>query len=139
MFRIPTNWVVVFKEHIIDIGVNDWCNLQCSVFINKILTLSGVNLTGENKITCTKVNQIGKTTLTCIGLKKTVLGWIFSDELNPAKVQDEQPNSDSGQELPSPMTEFERFIANRSEKVFKRASLMKKSLIRLNEKMMKLS
>ncbi|WVZ18311.1 hypothetical protein V8G54_005633 [Vigna mungo] len=38
MFRIPTNWVVVFKKHIIDAGINDWCNLPYGVFISKIFS-----------------------------------------------------------------------------------------------------
>ncbi|WVZ01077.1 hypothetical protein V8G54_027146 [Vigna mungo] len=128
MFRIPTNLVAVFKWHVIDVGVNDWCKLPYGVFISKILSLNGVNLTGENKITCNKANQIGKATLTCIGLKRIALRWIFSDEKDLTKGQDELPDSNSEQKLSSPMSEFERFVANRSEKVSKRASLMKKSL-----------
>ncbi|WVY95660.1 hypothetical protein V8G54_027811 [Vigna mungo] len=33
MLRIPTNWVVVFKWHIIDVAVNDWCKLPYFVLI----------------------------------------------------------------------------------------------------------
>ncbi|KOM47314.1 hypothetical protein LR48_Vigan07g101800 [Vigna angularis] len=68
---------------------------------SKILSLNQIDLTGEIKITCNKTNEIGKATLTCIGLKKTVLGWIFSD----------------------------------FEKTSKRAIKLKKSLMRMNEKM----
>ncbi|BAT97703.1 hypothetical protein VIGAN_09122400, partial [Vigna angularis var. angularis] len=63
MFRIPTNWVAVFKKHIIDVGNNNGCNLPYGVFIRKILSLSEIALTSETKITCTRNNQIGKVTL----------------------------------------------------------------------------
>ncbi|WVZ14505.1 hypothetical protein V8G54_012071 [Vigna mungo] len=86
-------------------------------------------------VTCSKANQIGKATLTCIGLKKTALGWIFTNKQDSTKNQDELPDSDSEQILPSLMFEFQKFVANRFEKVSKRASLMKKSLIYMNEKM----
>ncbi|WVZ24399.1 hypothetical protein V8G54_002943, partial [Vigna mungo] len=45
---------------------------------SKVLEQSGVNYIGENKLTCTKANLIGKATLTCIGLKRTTFGWIFN-------------------------------------------------------------
>ncbi|KOM41086.1 hypothetical protein LR48_Vigan04g128400 [Vigna angularis] len=47
--------------------------------MSKILSLSQIDFTGEIKITCNRTNEIGKATLTIIGLKKTILGWIFSD------------------------------------------------------------
>ncbi|WVY97417.1 hypothetical protein V8G54_029568 [Vigna mungo] len=93
MLRIPTNWVVVFKWHILDVVVNDWCTLPYCVFISKILALNGVSLNGENKVTCTKANQIGKATMTCINLNKTALGWIFSDELDPTKGRENGRNN----------------------------------------------
>ncbi|WVZ20519.1 hypothetical protein V8G54_007841 [Vigna mungo] len=95
MFRIPTNWVVVLKWHIIDVGINDWCELSYGVFIRMD----------------------------------------FSDEQDSTKIQDELPDSDSEQKLPSPMSEYKRFVANRCEKVSKRASLMNKSLMDMNKKM----
>ncbi|KOM47539.1 hypothetical protein LR48_Vigan07g124300 [Vigna angularis] len=78
---------------------------------------------------------MGKAILTCIGLKKTVLGWIFSDIQNSTKNQDELPDSNSEQILPSLMSEFEKCVVNSFEKVSKRANLMKKSLMKMNEKM----
>ncbi|KOM49999.1 hypothetical protein LR48_Vigan08g082600 [Vigna angularis] len=138
MFRIPTNWVVVFKKHIINVGNNDWCNLPYGVFISKILSLSEITLTGETMITCNITNQIGKVTLTCIGLKKTALGWIFNDVQSPSKDQDEVPDSDSKQILLSSKSEFEKSMVKMFEKVSKRASMMKKSLMRINEKMDKI-
>ncbi|KOM34722.1 hypothetical protein LR48_Vigan02g087200 [Vigna angularis] len=126
--------VAVFKKHIIDVGNNDGCNLPYGVFISKILSLSEIALTSETKITCTRNNQIGKVTLTCIGLKKTALGCIFSDVQNSTNDQD-IPDSDSEQILLSPKSEFEKFVVNKFEKVSKRTSMMKKSLMGMNEKM----
>ncbi|KOM47391.1 hypothetical protein LR48_Vigan07g109500 [Vigna angularis] len=134
-FKIRTKWVAVFKKHIIDVGNNNGCNLPYGVFISKILSLSKIAFTGETKITCSRNNQIGKVTLTCIGLKKTVLGWIFSDVQNSTNDQDALPDSDSEQILLSPKSEFEKFVVNKFEKVSKSASMMKKSLMRMNEKM----
>ncbi|KOM50049.1 hypothetical protein LR48_Vigan08g087600 [Vigna angularis] len=135
MFKIPTNSTAVFKKHIIDVGNNNGCNLPYGVFISKILSLSKIALTGETKITCSRSNQIGKVTLTCIGLKKTALGWIFSDVQNSTNDQDALPDSDSEQILLSSKSEFEKFVVNKFEKVSKRARMMKKSLMRMNEKM----
>ncbi|WVZ25217.1 hypothetical protein V8G54_003761 [Vigna mungo] len=74
MRRIPTNWVAVFKWHILDIGINNLHRLPYGVFIRKVLEKSGVNLTGENKLTCSKENLIGNATLTCIDLREQLLG-----------------------------------------------------------------
>ncbi|WVY89824.1 hypothetical protein V8G54_035338 [Vigna mungo] len=90
-------------SHLPDCLQNRWTK-KTQMFkdcMSKILSLSDINLTSETKVTCNKANQIGKVILTCIGLKKTALGWIFSDV----------------------------------QKVSKRASLMKKSLMKMNEKM----
>ncbi|KOM54829.1 hypothetical protein LR48_Vigan10g072100 [Vigna angularis] len=135
MFRISTNWVAVFKKHIIDVGNNNKHNLPYGVFISRILSLSKIDFTSETKITCNISNQIGKATLTCIGLKKTALGWIFSDIPCPTNDQDATPDSDGGQILLSPKSEFEKFVVNKFVTVSKRASMMKKSLMRMNNKM----
>ncbi|WVZ02098.1 hypothetical protein V8G54_022904 [Vigna mungo] len=103
--------------------------------MSKILSLSDIALTGETKITCNRTNQIGKATLTCIGLKKIVLGWIFSDVQSIIKEQDGVPDFDSGQILLSPKSEFEKFVVRKFEKVSKRASMMKISLRGMNEKL----
>ncbi|WVY93889.1 hypothetical protein V8G54_032977 [Vigna mungo] len=68
-------------SHLPDYLQNRWTR-KTKMFkdcMSKILSLNGVNLNGENKVTCSKENQIGKETLTCIGLKRTTLGWIFSE------------------------------------------------------------
>lgn len=112
MFRIPKIGYLVSI---------DWCELPYGVFISKILSLSDINLIGETKVTCNKINLIGKAILTCIGLKKTALGWIFSDVQDSTKNQDELPDTDSEQILPSPMYEFEKFVEKRFEMVSKKA------------------
>ncbi|WVY90646.1 hypothetical protein V8G54_036160 [Vigna mungo] len=67
--------------------------------------------------------------------KKTILGWIFRDVQTPAKDQDEIPDSDSESILLSPKSEFENLVVNKFKKTSERASKMKKSLMRMNEKM----
>ncbi|KOM40673.1 hypothetical protein LR48_Vigan04g087100 [Vigna angularis] len=64
--KIPTNWVVVFKKHMIDIGINDAYNLPYGVFISKVLKLHQVVLTDETIGVYNKTNEIGKTIPTCI-------------------------------------------------------------------------
>ncbi|WVZ26504.1 hypothetical protein V8G54_005048 [Vigna mungo] len=53
--------------------------------MSKVLEQSGLNLSGEKKLTWSKANLIGKATLTCIGLKKIALGWYFRDEKRATK------------------------------------------------------
>ncbi|WVY89350.1 hypothetical protein V8G54_034864 [Vigna mungo] len=109
--------------------------LPCGVFISKVLEQSGVNLTGENKLTCSKANLIRKATLTCIGLKRTTLGWIFSDELDPTKGKETLFDSHNDQEFLPSNSEFERRVRDRFKNVLKRINILKKSLTTLNEKM----
>ncbi|WVY94883.1 hypothetical protein V8G54_033972 [Vigna mungo] len=111
--RMPTNWVAIFKWHILDVGTNDWHRLPYGVFISKVLEECGVNLTKENKLTCSKANIIGKATLTCIGLKRTIIGWIFSDEPNRTKRKKTSSCYNSDQEFTHGNTEFERRVGNR--------------------------
>lgn len=73
-FIIPTNWVDVFKEHMINTGINDEHKPPYGVFISKILTLNQVALARETKVIRNRTNEIGKAILTCIGLKKTSFG-----------------------------------------------------------------
>ncbi|WVY99192.1 hypothetical protein V8G54_031343 [Vigna mungo] len=100
--KIQTNCVVVFKEHILEVGTCEWHRLPY-----------GVNLTGENKQTCGKKNMIGKVTLTCIGMKRTSQGWIFSDEDDSLKRKESSVNQDSDQEFGPPNSEFEIRVNDR--------------------------
>ncbi|WVZ19475.1 hypothetical protein V8G54_006797 [Vigna mungo] len=133
--RIPTNWVVVFKWHILDVGINNWHRTPYGVFISKVLEQSGVNLSREKKLTCSKANLIGKSTLSCIGLKRTTLGWFFSDEVDSTKGKEILFDSDSDQEFPPPNSEFEKRVGYRFERVTKRINTLKKSLMTLIDKM----
>ncbi|KOM42877.1 hypothetical protein LR48_Vigan05g048100 [Vigna angularis] len=63
------------------------------------------------------------------------LGWVFSDEQTQIKDKDEVSDFDNEPISFSPKSEFERFVVNRFEKTFKRASKMKKSIIRMEKKM----
>ncbi|WVY96687.1 hypothetical protein V8G54_028838, partial [Vigna mungo] len=133
--RIPTNWVVVFKWHIFYVGINNWHRLQYGLFISKVLEQSGVNLSREKKLTCTEANLIRKATLTCIGLKKTAIGWYFSDEVDSIKGKEILFDSDNDQEFPPSNSEFEKRVGEGFERATKRINALKKTLTTLNEKM----
>ncbi|KAG2396799.1 uncharacterized protein HKW66_Vig0230740 [Vigna angularis] len=93
---IPTNWVAIMSEHMIEIESSHGHILPYGVFISRVLKHHQVDLTGEKTIWCTKSNEIGKATLRHNGLKKTKDGWVFKDV-------DETPSTFT------PQTEFERF------------------------------
>ncbi|KOM51387.1 hypothetical protein LR48_Vigan09g004600 [Vigna angularis] len=78
--RIPTNWVVVLKDHMIGAGDNHGHNLPYGVFISKVLVLQGVNVSEEDRHLCNKSHEIGKAILTCIRLKRNVNDQFFKDE-----------------------------------------------------------
>ncbi|WVZ21619.1 hypothetical protein V8G54_008941 [Vigna mungo] len=94
--------------------------LSYGVFISKVLEHCGVNLTGENKRTCGKETMIGKATLTCIGMKKTPQGWLFSYEEDSLKGKESSVNHDSDQEFGSPKSEFETRVNDRFKRTTKR-------------------
>ncbi|KOM35033.1 hypothetical protein LR48_Vigan02g118300 [Vigna angularis] len=133
--RIPTNWVAVFKKHMIDIGINDEHNLPYGVFIKKVLTLNRVVLIVETKVVCNRTNEIGKAILTCIGMKKIIDGWVFRDvkaqARNIAKLSDSNDNSISF----TPRCEFERFVMNKFKRTSKRTRKLKKFVFRMENKM----
>ncbi|KOM55600.1 hypothetical protein LR48_Vigan10g149200 [Vigna angularis] len=93
--RIPTNWVAVMSEHMIEHGHI----LPYGVFISRVLKHHQVDLTGEKKIRCTESNKIGKAALKHNGLKKTQDGWVFKDV-------DETPSTFT------PQIEFETFVVD---------------------------
>ncbi|KOM35023.1 hypothetical protein LR48_Vigan02g117300 [Vigna angularis] len=134
-FRIPTNWVVVFKKHMINIGVNDEHNMPYGVFISNILKLNHVVLIGETKVICNKTNEIGKAILTCIRLKKTTLGCIFSDDQTQTRDKDELSDSENDHVSFSPKSKFERFVTNKSKKSFGKTNKMKRLVKRMERKM----
>ncbi|KOM48264.1 hypothetical protein LR48_Vigan07g196800 [Vigna angularis] len=119
--RIPTNWVVVMSEHMIEIASSHGHIFPYGVFITRVLKHHQVDLTGENKIWCTESNEIGKATLRHNGLKKTKDGWVFKDV-------DETPSTFT------PQTEFERFVVDQFRMLSTRISKVEKSLIMIHKK-----
>ncbi|KOM47333.1 hypothetical protein LR48_Vigan07g103700 [Vigna angularis] len=77
--RIPTNWVAVMSEHMIEIASSHGHILPYGVFISSVLKHHQVDLIGEKKIWCTESSEIGKAALRHNGLKKTKDGWVFND------------------------------------------------------------
>ncbi|WVZ03149.1 hypothetical protein V8G54_023955 [Vigna mungo] len=49
VFRIQTNWVVVFKKHILEVGMSEGHRLPYGVLISKVLEHYGVDFTDEKK------------------------------------------------------------------------------------------
>lgn len=62
------------SDHMIETSRHHGHNFLYGVFINNILKHHQADLTGEAMEGCSKENEIGKATLTCIGLKKIVDG-----------------------------------------------------------------
>ncbi|WVZ03976.1 hypothetical protein V8G54_024782 [Vigna mungo] len=71
----------------------------------------------------------------CIGLKRTTLGWFFSDEVDSTKGKETLFDSDSDQEFPPSNSEFEKRVGDRFERASKRINTLKKTLMTLNVKM----
>ncbi|KOM41099.1 hypothetical protein LR48_Vigan04g129700 [Vigna angularis] len=69
--RIPTNWVAVMSEHMIEIASSHGHILAYGVFISSVLKHHQIDLTGEKNIWCTESNEIGKAALRHNGLKNT--------------------------------------------------------------------
>ncbi|KOM25193.1 hypothetical protein LR48_Vigan53s000800 [Vigna angularis] len=119
--RIPTNWVVVMSEHMIEIASSHGHILPYGIFISRLLKHHQVDLTGEKKIWCTKSNEIGKAALRHNGLKKTKDGWVFKDV-------------DETLSTFTPQTKFERFVVDQFRMLSKGISKVEKSLIMIHKK-----
>ncbi|WVY95246.1 hypothetical protein V8G54_034334 [Vigna mungo] len=133
--RIQTNWVTIFKEHILEVGMSEGHRLPYGVFISNVLEHYGVDFTNEKKQICGRKNLIGKATLTCIGMKKTSQGWVFCDE---NVVQDEKiPREDnvSDEEFETLNSEFEIRVNDSFKRASKRINIFNNSLAKLHEKM----
>ncbi|WVZ05651.1 hypothetical protein V8G54_018997 [Vigna mungo] len=78
--RIPTNWVVVLKNHMIATGDKCAQKLPYGVFISQVLILQGVYVSKEDKLQFSKSQKIGILSLFSIGLERTGNGWFFRDE-----------------------------------------------------------
>ncbi|KAG2389666.1 uncharacterized protein HKW66_Vig0177390 [Vigna angularis] len=119
--RIPTNWVAIMSEHMIEIVSSHGHILSYGVFINRVLKHHQVDLTGEKKNWCTKSNEIGKAALRHNGLKKTKDGWVFKD-------CDETPSTFT------PQNKFERFVVDQFRRLSRRISKVENSLIMIHTK-----
>ncbi|BAT89089.1 hypothetical protein VIGAN_05277200, partial [Vigna angularis var. angularis] len=120
--RVPTNWVVAISDHMIEIARLHTHNLPYGVFINTVLKHPQVDLTGETKVGCTKTNEIGKVTLTFIGLKKTEDGWVFKDVRAPIMDEVEPSSIDDTPSSFTPHTKFERFVVDQFQRLSTRIS-----------------
>ncbi|KOM55221.1 hypothetical protein LR48_Vigan10g111300 [Vigna angularis] len=107
---VPTNWMAVIKDHMIDVGLNQAQYLPYVVFISKFLTLQGVDVNGEKKCSCNCSNVINRNTLTSIGLVKTMMGWCFKDEEDMVQSSGSIATLNEDRTNFFPKTNFERFV-----------------------------
>ncbi|WVY95346.1 hypothetical protein V8G54_034434 [Vigna mungo] len=98
--RIPTNWVAVLKDHMIAARDHYAQKLPYGVFINKVMELQGVDVSEEERIVCKTSEEIGITSLSSIGLKRTENGLFFTDEqtIGSPPTRGEDHTEDSGDE-----------------------------------------
>ncbi|WVZ24670.1 hypothetical protein V8G54_003214 [Vigna mungo] len=108
--------------------------LPYGVLISKVLEHYGVDFTEEKKQVCGRENLIGKATITCIGMKKTSQGWIFSDENVVQNEKLQRKNNDSDEEFKTSNSEFEIRVDNRFNRTSKRINNFNNSLAKLHEK-----
>ncbi|KOM34748.1 hypothetical protein LR48_Vigan02g089800 [Vigna angularis] len=104
--RVPTNWVAILKHHMIAAGDHYARKFPYGVFINKVLELQGVDVSKEERrIVCKRSKEIGITSLSFIGLKKTMNGWFFIEEKTvaspPTLDQDHTEDSDDEDSMES--------------------------------------
>ncbi|KOM47934.1 hypothetical protein LR48_Vigan07g163800 [Vigna angularis] len=114
---VPTNWVEVIKDHMIDAGTKHARHLPYVVFISKILTLQGVDVSGENKCSCNCSNVINRNSLNSIGLVKTTKGWCFKDEENMVQSFGSTPALNEDRTNFVPETNFERFVVEKLKRL----------------------
>ncbi|KOM40599.1 hypothetical protein LR48_Vigan04g079700 [Vigna angularis] len=111
--HVPTNWVEVIKDHMIDAGTKHERHLPYVVSISKILTLQGVDVSGEKKCSCNCSNVINRNTLTSIGLVKTTKGWCFKDEEKMVQSSGSTLALNEDRTNFVPETNFERFVVEK--------------------------
>ncbi|KOM26376.1 hypothetical protein LR48_Vigan257s001700 [Vigna angularis] len=110
---VPTNLVEVIKDHSYDAGNKHARHLPYVVFISKILTLQGMDVSGEKKCSCNCSNVINRNTLTSIGLVKTTKGWFFKDEEKMVQSSGSTPALNEDHTNFVPETNFERFVVEK--------------------------
>ncbi|KOM43543.1 hypothetical protein LR48_Vigan05g114700 [Vigna angularis] len=114
---VPTNWVEVIKDHMIDARIKHARHLPYVVFISKILTLQGVDVSGEKKCSCNCSNVINRNTLTSIGLVKNTKGWCFKDEENMVQSSRSTPALNEDRTNFVSETNFERFAVEKLKRL----------------------
>ncbi|KOM47754.1 hypothetical protein LR48_Vigan07g145800 [Vigna angularis] len=84
--HVPTHWVEVIKDHMIDAGTKHARHLPDAMFINKIVTLQGAD---------------------------TTKGWCFKDEENMVQSSGSTPALNEDRTNFIPETNFERFVVEK--------------------------
>ncbi|WVZ23168.1 hypothetical protein V8G54_001712 [Vigna mungo] len=107
VFRIQTNWVAIFKEHILEVGMSEGHKLPYGVFISKVLDHH----------------------------KKTSQGWVFGDENVVQDEKMPCGNNVSDEEFETLNSEFEIRVNDRFKRASKRINNFNNSLAKLHEKM----
>ncbi|WVY90938.1 hypothetical protein V8G54_036452 [Vigna mungo] len=125
---IPSNWVQVIKDHMIEGEFNQARTLPYGVLISKILTLQGVDVTGERKVSSDISNAINKMTLTSIGLVKTMNGWCFKDKENMVASSGSSPALNEDRTSFIPRTNFESFVVEQFKKGAERDMMLEKKV-----------
>ncbi|KOM25611.1 hypothetical protein LR48_Vigan125s000100 [Vigna angularis] len=128
--RIPTNWVAVLKDRMIAVGHKYAHKLPYGVFISQVLILQGVDVSQEDKLVCSKSQEIGILSLFSIGLERTVNGWFFRDELTFGST----PTPTADHTTFSPQTDFEKYVVDQFRKKYERDDRVEDTLFRWEKK-----
>ncbi|KOM31354.1 hypothetical protein LR48_Vigan01g090900 [Vigna angularis] len=95
----------------IEAGLSQGHYLPYVVFINRILTLQGVNVESEEICSCNCTNKINRNTLSSIGLVKTEKGWRIKDEVDLVHSSASTPAQNEERTNYFLEINFERFVA----------------------------
>lgn len=108
--------------------------LPYGVFISNALRHYHIDITGEVKLGCNKVNEIWKPTLHHIGLKKNEDGWVFKDECMPIMDENLLSSVDETPFSSKPKTEFENFVVDQFQRHSAKLSTIEKSINEIHKK-----
>ncbi|KOM25194.1 hypothetical protein LR48_Vigan53s000900 [Vigna angularis] len=106
-------WVILPAR---PVQVQDRMTIE-DVFLFKILTLQGVDVSGEKKCSYNCSNVINRNTLTCIGLVKAIKGWCFKDEENMVQSSRSTPALNEDRTNFVPETNFEIFVIEKLKRL----------------------
>ncbi|KOM48239.1 hypothetical protein LR48_Vigan07g194300 [Vigna angularis] len=127
---IPTNWVAVLKDHMIDLGDKYAHKLPYGVFISQVLILQGVDVSQEDRLVCNKSQEIGIRSLFSIGLERIVNGWFFKDELTVGST----PTPAADHIAFIPQIDFEKYVVDQFRKKSERDERVEDTLFRWEKK-----